>query len=83
METAANPDGADGRRQPHKALDGIVVLELGMVMQVPLAAQMLGDFGADVIKIERPAPRRDSSHARHRGSGSWPDELLLCGALPQ
>jgi crotonobetainyl-CoA:carnitine CoA-transferase CaiB-like acyl-CoA transferase len=31
-----------------------VVVELGMVMQVPLAAQMLGDFGADVIKIERP-----------------------------
>ncbi len=38
------------------ALEGIVVLELGMVMQVPLAAQMLGDFGADVIKVERPPP---------------------------
>jgi crotonobetainyl-CoA:carnitine CoA-transferase CaiB-like acyl-CoA transferase len=25
-----------------------------MVMQVPLAAQMLGDFGAQVIKVERP-----------------------------
>lgn len=36
------------------ALDGIVVLEVGMVMQVPLAGQMLGDLGANVIKIERP-----------------------------
>lgn len=36
------------------ALQGIVVLEIGMVMQVPLAGQMLGDFGADVIKVERP-----------------------------
>jgi crotonobetainyl-CoA:carnitine CoA-transferase CaiB-like acyl-CoA transferase len=36
------------------ALAGIVVIELGMVMQVPLAAQMLGDFGAEVIKVERP-----------------------------
>src|SRR6266568_1416073 len=26
-----------------------------MVMQVPLAGQMLGDFGADVIKVERPS----------------------------
>lgn len=38
------------------ALEGIKVLELGMVMQVPLAGQMLGDFGANVIKVERLAP---------------------------
>lgn len=37
-----------------KPLIGIKVLELGMVLQVPLAAQMLGDYGADVIKVERP-----------------------------
>lgn len=36
------------------ALNGIVVLEVGMVMQVPLAGQVLGDLGADVIKVERP-----------------------------
>lgn len=38
------------------ALSGVTVIELGMVMQVPLAGQMLGDLGADVIKIERLPP---------------------------
>ncbi len=36
------------------ALSDIVVIELGMVMQVPLAGQMLADYGARVIKVERP-----------------------------
>ncbi len=35
-------------------LDGIKVLEVSQVMQAPLAAQILGDFGADVVKVERP-----------------------------
>lgn len=39
-------------------LSEIKVLELGMVLQVPLAGQMLGDYGANVIKVERP-PRGD------------------------
>lgn len=38
------------------ALNGITVLELGMVMQVPLAGQMLSDLGARVIKVERLPP---------------------------
>ena len=35
-------------------LDGIRVIELGTVITAPLTGMMLGDFGADVIKVERP-----------------------------
>ncbi len=34
-------------------LDGVLVVELSEVYQAPLAAQVLGDLGADVIKVER------------------------------
>ncbi|MVW80132.1 CaiB/BaiF CoA transferase family protein [Bordetella sp. 02P26C-1] len=40
-------------------LEGVKVLELCEVFQGPLAGQILGDFGADVLKIERPG-RGDS-----------------------
>jgi formyl-CoA transferase len=35
-------------------LDGIRVIDLGSFITAPLAAMMLGDLGADVIKVERP-----------------------------
>ena len=39
---------------PVNALEGIRVLELGQLIAGPFAAKILGEFGADVIKVESP-----------------------------
>ncbi|MFC8042608.1 CaiB/BaiF CoA transferase family protein [Nocardia sp. NPDC057353] len=48
------------------ALDGIRVLELGTLIAGPYCGRLLGDMGADVVKIEapdRPDPLRDWGQA--------------------
>ncbi len=47
---AANTSGLPGKG----ALAGVKVLELGTLIAGPFAARMLGEFGAEVIKIEDP-----------------------------
>ena len=42
---------------PRGALDGVTVLDLGVAMAGPFGAQILGDLGAEVIKVHNIAER--------------------------
>jgi formyl-CoA transferase/succinyl-CoA--D-citramalate CoA-transferase len=56
-------------------LDGTRVLELGSFIAGPFAGQLLGDFGADVIKVEPPGegdPMRHWGVTRDGDSLWWP-----------
>ncbi len=48
---------------PSLPLAGVVVVELGHSVAAPYAGQILGDLGAEVIKVEKPA----GDDARHWG----------------
>jgi crotonobetainyl-CoA:carnitine CoA-transferase CaiB-like acyl-CoA transferase len=61
-------DDIDGRQ----ALAGIKVIDLATLFAGPLAATLLGDFGAEVLKIEHPRGDPSRSHGYSKdGVGLW------------
>ena len=55
-------------------LTGLRVLELGTLLAGPFAGRLLGDLGAEVIKVEapgKPDPIRDWGKARYEGRSLW------------
>jgi len=56
------------------ALDGIRVLDLGTYIAGPYCATVLGEFGADVIKVERPG---SGDHLRRFGTETECGDTLV------
>jgi formyl-CoA transferase len=69
---AAQPAGREtGGPGP---LAGIRVIELGMLLAGPFTGRLLGDMGAEIIKIEppgQPDPLREWGKARYQGRSLW------------
>jgi formyl-CoA transferase len=55
-------------------LEGVRVIELGQLLAGPFTGRLLGDMGAEIIKVEapgKPDPIRDWGKARYKGRSLW------------
>ena len=56
------------------ALAGVRIIELGQLLAGPFTGRLLGDLGAEIIKVEAPGqpdPMRDWGHARFQERSLW------------
>ena len=70
---APTRDGAAATERPGP-LAGVRVVELGMLLAGPFTGRLLGDMGAEIIKVEppgQPDPLREWGKARYEGRSLW------------
>jgi formyl-CoA transferase len=73
-DTALTAAGSSRETGGPGPLAGVRVIELGMLLAGPFAGRLLGDMGAEVIKIEppgQPDPLREWGKARYEGRSLW------------
>jgi formyl-CoA transferase len=62
------------KQKPTGPLAGLRVIEMGTLLAGPFCGQLLGDFGAEVIKIEPPGqgdPMREWGQEKSHGMSLW------------
>ncbi|HST25752.1 MAG TPA: CoA transferase [Gaiellaceae bacterium] len=73
-EAATEPQAAEPDTSGPGPLAGVRVVELGMLLAGPFTGRLLGDMGAEVIKVEppgQPDPLREWGKARYKGRSLW------------
>ena len=69
----ANPPSEPAQARPGP-LDGLRVVEMGSLLAGPFVGQLLGDFGAEVVKVEPPGvgdPMRAWGRHKPQGHSLW------------
>jgi formyl-CoA transferase len=73
-EVTPTPGSSGERPGAHGPLTGMRVIELGQLLAGPFTGRLLGDLGAEIIKVEapgKPDPIRDWGKARYEGRSLW------------